>query len=257
MPNGTVSRFAYDGAAGWLTTRTDAKGQIAHYGYFKDGSLQSISYENAEHPTASVSFTYDQKFARVSSSLDGIGTTAYQYNPFNGLLGSGRLQSVDGPLPDDTSVVTYDELGRVKTQQLDSAATSIDYDILGRTVGSTTPLGTFAMDYIGSSGRMRQLTYPMGQKTMLSYQNHIGDDRLESISHQQANGTAMGSHVYAYSASGNITRWTQQSGNFQLDQLFGYDANDQLTSVTSNGSGSLRIAFDLAGVPIAQFPDFI
>ena len=54
-----------------------------------------------------VSYTYDPVYPRVSTMVDGTGTTTFNYNPVTGLLGSGRVGSVQTPLATISS--TYDE----------------------------------------------------------------------------------------------------------------------------------------------------
>src|SRR6266404_9416211 len=106
-----------------LKSMTDAKSQTTLYSYFADDNLAQVSYSNAVVATPSVSFTYDTNYNRILTMVDGIGTNTYGYNSAtNGLLGAGRLSSVDGPLPNDTITYQYDELGRVTNRAIDSVA---------------------------------------------------------------------------------------------------------------------------------------
>jgi len=92
-----------------LKSMTDAKSQTTLYSYFADDNLAQVSYSNAVVATPSVSFTYDTNYNRILTMVDGIGTNTYAYNSTtNGLLGAGRLSSVDGPLPNDTITYQYD-----------------------------------------------------------------------------------------------------------------------------------------------------
>ena len=80
--------------------------------YFNDNRWQQIAY-SALAPgvaaTPSVSFTYDSAYPRLSTMVDGTGTTTYAYNPIPSVappLGAGRLASVDGPLTNDVMAET-------------------------------------------------------------------------------------------------------------------------------------------------------
>ena len=90
---------------------------------------------------------------------DGTGATSYTYHPV-GVLGAGRLASVDGPLANDTLSYAYDELGRVVSRGLPTFTATAAYDSLGRvtTVGSS--VGAFTWGYDGVTSRPLSLTYP-------------------------------------------------------------------------------------------------
>jgi YD repeat-containing protein len=105
-PDNTQTTYAYEPASGRLQSMTDAKSQVTRYAYFHDDHLQSVSYANAAIATPGVSFTYDTNYNRLATMTDGIGVNAYAYYPItSGVLGAGRLMSVDGSLANDT--ITY------------------------------------------------------------------------------------------------------------------------------------------------------
>jgi YD repeat-containing protein len=125
--NGTSINYLYEGqtaangagATSRLQSFTDAKNQRTNYTYYNDDKVKQVSYTNTagqqlSPPTPTVTFTYDPNYNRVATMADGTGTTTYAYKPITGgvSLGAGLLQSVDGPLVNDTITYTYDELGR-------------------------------------------------------------------------------------------------------------------------------------------------
>jgi len=74
--------------------------------------VTQVAFINAEHATPTVSYTYDTTYPRVTTMVDGTGTTAYTYKAM-GALGANRVASVDGPMANDTMTYDYDELGRI------------------------------------------------------------------------------------------------------------------------------------------------
>src|SRR4030095_3950154 len=98
---------------------------------------------------------------------DGTGTTSLAYYP-SGVLGAGQVSSSDGPLPNDTITYGYDELGRMKTRQMNGVNVTWDYDGLGRPSRQANPLGTFGYTYDGMTSRVSAVSYPNGQTTSYS-----------------------------------------------------------------------------------------
>ena len=130
--NGTTDTlYAYD-ASGRLKTVTDPKDQVTTHTYATDDSLLTTVYTNATIPTPGVTYTYDPVYPRVSTMVDGIGTTTYAYKA-PGVLGAGQVASVDGPLTNDTLTYTYDQLARVTVRAINGAANTVTwaFDALG------------------------------------------------------------------------------------------------------------------------------
>src|SRR5947207_13336519 len=121
---------------------TDALTQTTNYQYFLDNNLQQISYAGALHITPTVSFAYDPNYNRIASMTDGTGITNYGYLPVaNPLaLGADQLQSVDGPLLNDTISYSYAELGRVSTPSINGVSNALTSTSasLGRTCSEMT-----------------------------------------------------------------------------------------------------------------------
>src|SRR5207302_4485721 len=106
--------YVFENTTSRLKSMTDAKNQTTNYQYFSDNDLKQVSYTNAQIATPTVNFTYDPNYNRMLTMADGTGTTTYAYKPIAvpPTLGAGQLQSVDGPLANDTITYSYDELGR-------------------------------------------------------------------------------------------------------------------------------------------------
>ncbi len=74
--NGTTDTlYTYD-ATGRLKTVTDPKDQVTTHTYATDDSLLTTVYTNATILTPGVTYTYDPVYPRVSTMVDGIGTTS-------------------------------------------------------------------------------------------------------------------------------------------------------------------------------------
>ena len=94
-----------------LKPATDAKGQERLYAYKLDNALALLDYENEQIATAGTVYAYDAYYPRVSTIRQaGADVTAYAYNPvpLTPTFGAGQLESVDGPLPNDTMTFAYD-----------------------------------------------------------------------------------------------------------------------------------------------------
>ena len=168
---------------------------------------------------------------------DGTGSTAYAYHPVNGsTLGAGNLHTIDGPLADDTVAHTYDALGRSKTRSINGSVntTTVDtYDALGRVMQLTNSLGIFNHTYDPVNLLPKTVSAPNGLTTTFSYHPAAGDLRLQEINHQLAGPTALSTHAYTYSTSGNIKTWAQTTGTSPAKTWgIAYDRADQLEAAT-------------------------
>jgi RHS repeat-associated protein len=233
-PNHVEYAYTYESTTSRLKSVKDPNGNVKTYAYNLDDSLAGITYEpgTGVAATPSVAFTYDPVYNRVATMTDGTGTTAYAYYP-TGVLGSGRLHSVDGPLDNDTITYAYDQLGRVNSRQIGSSANtqSQQFDSLGRLTQITNPLGNFVYSYVGVTGRPTSVTYPNGQQTTYAYLANLGDHRLQEIHNKKPGGATLSKFNYTYDSVGNITTWRQQNeANPAQVYEFGYDPADQLTA---------------------------
>jgi RHS repeat-associated protein len=246
--DGKAHHFEYENTTSRLLRRTDAKGQISSYEYFKDNELKQTDYSNAEHPTPTVSFTYDSVYARIASMTDGQGTTQYRYKPV-GSLGALQLDSVDGPWSNDVVTYTYDSLGRMLTRSIDGAQILIAYDSLGRMISDSNALGAFTYKYVGQTGRLDSMGYPNGQSAVFKYFNDSGEFRLQEIKNQDPGSALISKFQYTYDPEGQIQSWVRQFGSTDTSAYdFESDAVDQLTgTVLKNpNSGNILKSFSYA-----------
>src|SRR5262249_12334168 len=149
----------------------DPKNQSTSQEYFVDGLPRTITYDNPEHPTPAVTFSYDPSYRRLTSATSGAENTTYSYYPVTKppTLGAVRLASTDGPIASDTITYAYDELGRVVMRSVGDATSSRVFDELGRVISVTDPLGPFGYTYDGASSRLSTIAVPNGQISAYSY----------------------------------------------------------------------------------------
>ena len=232
--DGAAWEYTYETTTSRLKKLKDAKGQETQYTYFLDDKLQQASYPNAQVATPSVSYTYDSTYGRTVTMVDGTGTTTSTYHPvtITTTLGATQLATVDGPLTNDAVSYGYDELGRGVNRTLNGVTTSWAYDVLGRLVTLSDPLGSFTYTYVGTTGRRNSLTYPNSQTTAYAYHPNSGDKNLQEIHHRTiAGGGTLAKLTYGYDAVGNVSLWTQQYGASAANAYdLKYDPADQLES---------------------------
>lgn len=178
--DGSQTTYAYD-SADRLISKTDALGQVTRFAYTVADRLASMSYENAQNPTPSVSFTYDSTYPRVTAMTDGQGTTQFSYYPV-GVLGANALQSEQGPDQHDRIVYAYDALNRLASRTVDGAQETFTYDALGRRTGDDNALGKFTTAYLGDTAQPTLRTIAgVAYQVAYRYQSNFGDRRLKAI----------------------------------------------------------------------------
>jgi YD repeat-containing protein len=126
-----------------LTNRWSAQKGNTAYAYDPAGNLTNIAYPL----THSVVLVYDA-LNRVTSMVDGVGTTVYTYTAGNQLL------TEDGPFASDTVTNAYTNRLRasLSLQQPTGVWTNaFVYDSAGRLKNVSSPAGTFgyAYTYVG------------------------------------------------------------------------------------------------------------
>jgi RHS repeat-associated protein len=225
----TDTDYVYETTTSRLKTVTDPKGQVTTYIYANDDRVLQMAFTNETITTSDVSFTYDSNYPRLSTMVDGTGTTTYTYRS-PGTPGAGQVATVDGPLINDTIAITYDEIGRMTSRLINGyGISSLDYDPLGRLTEEENELGTFTFGYDGVTNRLESVTYPNGQTSTYSYFANNGDRRLQTIHHQTSAPATLSKFDYTYSADGDVLTWRQQAGTDAVMWEYGYDAAEQLT----------------------------
>ena len=233
---GTEIDYTYENTTSRLKSMHDPNGQTTNYQYFADDDLQQVSYTNAINFTPSVTYVYDLNYNRVTSMIDGIGTTNYTYWPvLAGTLGAGKLYQMSGPFANSTITYHYDELGRVNSQDINGSTAQVSYDSLGRLDATTNALGSFSRLYEQDvTSRLHSLAYPNGQTATYDYFDNTGDRRLQTIQNLTGS-TNLSRHDYTYDPEGQIQSWNKTLGSTETDLSFGYDDAKQLLSVAQPG----------------------
>jgi RHS repeat-associated protein len=251
--DGSRHIYNYERTTSRLSSEVDEKGQFKFYYYYADNNLGILSYPNSQNPTPKVTFTYDPYFNRMVSMSDGVGTTTWSYYPA-GVLGALQWAVVTGPFANDTISHQYDALGRETNRTVNGVAQANAYDVLGRATNVLNALGSFSYNYDGATLRPLGFNYPNGQATHYTYLGNLGDHRLQQLLNQRADGSVISGFTYAYNAFGEITNWAQQLGAITENWSLGYDAADQLLTVTQSGTttGSFTEAYDPAGNRLSE-----
>jgi RHS repeat-associated protein len=254
--NQTAVSYVYENTTSRLKSMTDANNQTTNYQYFGDNDLKQVSYTNAQIATPTVNFTYDPNYDRVVTMADGTGTTGYGYyavaNP--PALGATQLQTVDGPLANDTITYGYDELGRAVSQSINGVSSSVAYDSLGRLNTSDNPLGHFTRAYESNvTPRLKTLTSPTGQTANYTYFDNSHDRRLQTLQDLTSGSANITKFDYTYDPEGQISpTWIKQLSTSPANTSnLSYDSADQLTQVVNttpnNPSTTFTYGYDQAG----------
>ncbi len=229
--DGSRTSYAYESRTSRLKSRTDALGQIATRTYTKDDRLTALGYTNAVNATPNLSFAYDAYFPRISSMTDGNGATTYSYGQV-GIAGALQLTAEDGPFAHDRITYSYDGLGRVTQRIIDGTGDSTAYDVLGRVITHSGPLGTFALSYLGQTNQLarrsvQQITGAHWDTTW-QYGDNLHDRHLTAITHSGFNQPAR-NYAYTTSPVNRILNLTESvAGNTNATWAYEYDQADRL-----------------------------
>ena len=258
--DGTQVTTTYENTTSRVKEVTDAKGQKTDYAYNLDNTLQQLSYSGAAIFTPGVSFTYDTTYNRVLTMSDGTGTTSYAYNPITTTptLGAGRLASVTVPFNGSTTTYSYDELGRVKTQAIDSVSATATYDSLGRVTVVANALGSFTYNYVSTTGRLSSVLYPLNHQevdfTYFPSTDAQNRERLKTIQNTiTSSHNNLSKFDYTYDAQGRISTWTRQADSgTPTTYTYQYDLADQLLTAALAGVETYTYNYDSAGNRVSE-----
>jgi len=257
FPDQTQLQYVYGTNSGRLVSVTDARNQTALYTYFADNTLSQVSYTNPVVATPPVSFTYDANYNRMVAMTDGVGTTAYSYNPVTvpPSLGANRLGGVSGPLGNSAVAYQFDALDRATNRVIAGVPMTTTFDALGRVTNVTNALGGFAVAYVGATARPAGVSYPNGHGVSLAYLGTNNDLRVQTILNTNASGGTVSRFDYTYDPDGQIQTWTKQADTTSTNTLaVQYDPVDQLlgavlaqTGVATNILNRYAYAYDQNG----------
>jgi len=238
---GLTNFYAYD-VAGRKTFETNANWELTQFQYDPSGNLTNILYQ-VNSPTT---LSYDP-LNRLTSMVDGVGTTAYGYDA------AGQVLSEDGPWPNDTVNYTYaNRLRAGLTLQVPNAsawAEGFGYDNARRLTSLTSPAGAFG--YTNDPVRRLQvgrITLPNGAYITNMFDNVA---RLLSTTLKNSGNSVLNSHTYGYNLGSQRTSLTNTAGDYRN---YTYDKIGQLkTAFGKESSGTNRLqeqlgyAYDAAG----------
>jgi RHS repeat-associated protein len=249
-PDSVRTDYEYD-SAGRQNKRTDALGQTRTIAFNADNRINAIVYGNAANPTASVNFTWDAHYPRLTAMSDGTGTTRYTYKQ-PGVAGALKLASEDGPFDNDLYSLSYDALGRVSGWRVGpQTSESYTFDALGRvSLTRNTALGDIAYKYLGDTEQLisasGQLTSAFVQGVPLQrgyrYEPNTGDRRLAGID----NPAGARSFGYRSAPENLIQSQTETVQTQSRTWTYGYDAIDRLQSAVRSDRQDYRYTLDKA-----------
>ena len=225
--------WTYGHARGLLSRITDARDQKTDFTYALDDRLITKTYEDEVVATPDVTWTWDNRYPRITQMEDPSGVTEFSYRS-TGQNGAGLVAGEDMPGPWSPVQYFYDELGRLVKEQFSPTDETIwVYDALGRTASTTSPDSSVQYFYSGTTGLLQQKDYGNGGVALYDYANATGDYRLKNLEVDLPSGFYKLVDIQ-YDAVGNITSYEQHSnqtagGRQHVAATFTYDDVGQLT----------------------------
>lgn len=237
---------------GQTQTLTDGNGNVSTLEYDGFDRLVTLRYPlpngGGSSTTDRQRWTYDPAGNIATYITRNNQTFAYTYDRLN------RLTFADNPTNVGDISYTYDLLSRPLTAVQPGVRTvSMTWDALGRQRTETTPLGTMAMDYDIANRRTR-LTWPDG--VYVTY-DHDLTDAMTAI---RLNGATSGIGVIATYAYDNLGRRSAVARGNGVTTAYGYDGVSRLTSLSHDLSGtthdvSWSFSYNPAGQIVSQTRD--
>ncbi|WP_404932160.1 RHS repeat protein [Massilia atriviolacea] len=258
-PDTGVTKSTYD-LAGNLKTSTDARGKTSTYTYDAINRLTRIDFTGS----ASTIFEYDggatptpNAIGRLSKMTDESGNTSYGYDGFGRL--TTKIQTVDSA-PNkfvQTLAYAYDAGGRLTSMTYPSGnRVNYSYNDAGQVSGITlnpvqasgsgtnTGSGIVLLSNISYAPFGGTSGWTWGNSTPASPNAHVRsfdlDGRLSSytLGAPSADGVV---RTVVYDAANRIKGYTHTGTGTApvpatLDQTFGYDELNRLTSYSGNGT---------------------
>jgi len=235
---------SYD-ADGDLVTRDLPGGVQVSDTYDAMGNLTAQSGSGATAPTATRSFTYDSAGRVLTAATGAVGTqgsSAYQPATSETFQydDRGLLLSASGSA--GTSVYTYNGSGQLASAADAAGTSTYTYDSAGRlATDADAASGTTGTYSYNSLDQVTQISYGSGNDTQ-----SIGYDSLHRVASDTiatASGATVASIGYGYNANDDVTSVTTSglasSGGTTgtVTNTYGYDEADRLTSWTATPSG--------------------
>ncbi|MGH3198024.1 MAG: RHS repeat-associated core domain-containing protein, partial [Streptosporangiaceae bacterium] len=238
----------YDGAGNLVTQDLPGGVQVSNT-YDADGNLTGQSGSGASAPTAARTFAYDQAGRMTSAATGAAGTSgAFGYQPATSESFSyddrGLLLSATGSA--GTSSFSYNGAGQLASATDAAGTSNYTYD----------PAGRLATDADAASGVTGSYSYNnLDQVTGISYGSgndtrSFGYDSLHRVTSDAvttASGATAASIGYGYDNNDNVTSMTTTGlatpggGTGTVTNTYAYDESDRLTSWTATPAGGSAV----------------
>jgi RHS repeat-associated protein len=271
-PDGNQTRFNYNGpvSIGWVSSQVSPKGNTpgGNSGFYtttytRDGFGRILTTKdpdwNASNPSAHMSTNVYDADGNMTSTTNGNGrTTSYYYDPAGQLIkttnpdGTSQQTSYygDGSIHTQTdgnghaTSYAYDPLGNLSSvTNPSSQTTSYTYDGAGNVVNEVNPGGSCSGSQSGcitysydAGNRMTGITYSDGTHNVVNQYDNDGNKI------QMTDGT--GNSYWSYDS---LNRLVSQSDGSGATVAYGYNRNNQVTSITYPGNLTVNRTYDDAG----------
>ncbi|MFH1653534.1 MAG: RHS repeat-associated core domain-containing protein, partial [Pseudomonadota bacterium] len=196
-------------------------------GYSISGDLitkRYVKYDDAGRPDAprtSTSITYD-KSGRIKSLTNYGGYDNYHYDA------AGRLTRIDPTIGKDIDY-TYDKVGNVLTETIDTTTSIFGYDPTYQLLSGTNPTEAYTYDKLG---------------------NRLAGPAAETYTYDSNNKLIGGSGAYTYDANGNMTSKTPGGTTI----TYQWNAKGQLTQA-KKGTTTVDYVYDAIGRRVLKIID--
>lgn len=263
-PDTGTSRYTYDGR-GNLLTATDARGKVTTYTYDALNRLTSMSYPSG----TATAFEYDggasptpAAAGELTKITDESGQTTYSYDAVGRMTGKtvaigsktftvGYGWGDSGSALDKLTSITYPSGSRVNygysARGVIQTVSVSPVNASGTGVGSAQALlssVTYTVD-----GQISGWVWSDSQSRPIGYDS-FGQIASYTLGDPNGTGTMAGSlRTVSHDAAGRITAYSHTnngSPTVSLDQSFGYDDLNRLTTVTQ-ATGSTGYSYDASG----------
>jgi RHS repeat-associated protein len=242
-----TTTWTYD-ADGEVTSSTDPQGKTTSSSYDADGNTTKVT-----DPLGNVTTTTYDADDRVTSATDGYGTSSAATTSYGYDIAPGTA-----PCSSSVSGATYCST----TTDPDGLVATDYYDAKNEVIESVEPNAGTTTDTYDAAGNLLTETTPGGSATY----GYDADNRLTSITYSDpASGFSAAPNVtYSYNADGERTQMTDGTGTTSdtydpLDRLssttngagsevsYGYNLDNQVTSITYPGNHTVTQGYDGAG----------
>lgn len=251
LQDGALEQYTWN-VKSQLSQQISPRGMKRIFSYDALGRLTNTAYQDSGGTTIfpAESLTYDI-LSRVVTSVDGEGTTTYNYDS------AARISSINGPYNDDTVDYTYDDFSRIDSITTPGSVTqSFSYDNDERLSGWTDIFGDNIIAYSGRTSRVTGISRAGGLiDTSFSYEGVEGLFKLEQIKHESG-GSLVSQFDYTWNAQQDVSSWKRilgSSASRETQWDITHDVVHQLSGATLKevSSGAIisdqRLGFDSMG----------